>query len=96
METVENNTVRHQLLEVAAMRPNDLKQFYVKNLVSVSGCSFLHKDAPRDINILYRGKLKSFDASLTPFLLAGVDPNGRKHCGHSGCLNPSHVIGYNK
>jgi hypothetical protein len=96
MNNPENSTVRHQLLEVAAMRPNDIKQFYSQNLVYVNGCSLLSKSAPKEITLMYRGRLKSFDAALTPFLLAGVDPSGKKTCGVSGCVNPSHVIGFNR
>lgn len=83
---------RIQLIEIATMRPDDIKRFYEENLIYVDGCSFLTTDAPAQVPLLFRGKLRHYDSRIVPFLLAGVDPNGEKSCGIHGCLNPDHVI----
>lgn len=73
------------------MRPADIKNFYDKHLVYLEGCSFLDNDAPTMIPLLFRGKLRHYDAELVPFLLAGVDPYGQRSCGIHNCMNPSHI-----
>lgn len=88
----QTDSLRLQLIEIATMRPQDITRFYNENLVYVEGCSFLTTDAPSQIPLLFRGKLKHYDARIVPFLLAGVDPEGQKSCGIHGCLNPAHVI----
>lgn len=95
MKTQLNRThlesVRQQLIECASMRPDDIKKFYDEHLVYLEGCSFLDNDAPSHIALLFRGKLRHYEAELVPFLLAGVDPYGQRICGIHNCMNPSHV-----
>lgn len=86
------DSMRHQLIECASFRPNDIKAFYDKWMLYANGCSFLSTDAPHNIAMLYRGRLRHYDARLVPFALAGVDPEGKKICNNDNCLNPDHVI----
>ena len=84
--------IRLQLIEIATMRPQDIVRFYNEHLFYVDGCSFLSTDAPKQIELLYKGKLVQYDATRVPFWLAGIDPSRPKKCGIVGCLNPTHVI----
>jgi hypothetical protein len=83
---------RLQLIEIATMRPQDIVRFYNEHLFYVDGCSFLSQDAPKQIELLYKGKLVHYDAARVPFWLAGVNPAGARSCGMNDCLNPTHVI----
>ena len=86
------DAMRLQLIEVATTRPADISRFYDQYMINVEGCSFLSSDAPANVPLLFRGKLRHYDARLVPFILAGVDPSGQRKCGIAGCLNPAHVI----
>ena len=82
--------MRYQLIECATTRPNDVSNFYLKYLnTGDDGCSYL--EGPERIALFYKGKLRYYDATLVPFALAGVNPKGRKTCGHANCINPDHV-----
>jgi hypothetical protein len=85
------NTSRQQLIEVASLRPKDIKDFFEKYIVIINDCFFLNKDAPEYLDVLYRGKVKQFKASHVPMLLAGVPFESRHTCGIRGCINPHHM-----
>jgi hypothetical protein len=83
--------MRLQLIECATTRPDDITAFYNKYLVTESnGCTILN--GPLHIDLFYRGHLRKYNASLVPFALAGVDPNGPKSCHNPKCVNPDHVL----
>ena len=84
--------MRLQLIECAQTRPKDIENFYAKWLLTVGECKTMASDAPTNIALLYRGRLRHYDAMVVPFVLAGVDPYGERNCGLANCLNPSHVI----
>lgn len=81
-----------QLIECAQMRPKDIENFYNKHLLRVDDCRVLASDAPRDIAMLYRGKLRHYDASIVSFVLAGKNPYAPRTCEIANCLNPDHVV----
>lgn len=85
------NTTRQQLIEVASLRPEDIKGFYDRYTTRLNDCVFLVKDAPEHLSVLYRGRLKKFKASEVPALLAGVNLGGPHTCGVVGCINPDHM-----
>lgn len=84
-------SLRLQLIECASTRPLDIQNFYNKYLLYADGCSFLSSDAPPNIALLYRGKLKHYDAMIVPFLLADANPYANKMCGIDNCINPTHA-----
>ena len=90
--SIDLDNTRLDLIEVATTRLNDIKRFYDKYLGYENGCSILALDAPRNVPVLFRGKLRHYDAKLVPFILAGVDHNAPKICENDKCLNPAHVI----
>jgi hypothetical protein len=85
-------TQRQHLIEVATLRPDDIKMFYEKHLVKVGDCSLLAKDAPANVPLLFRGKLRHFNAFDLPLILAGVDPKAPRSCNNNQCINPEHVL----
>ena len=86
------DSIRLQLIECAQMRPKDIENFYGKYLLNVDDCRILASDAPRNIAMLYRGKLRNYDASIVSFVLAGKNPYAERTCGVANCLNPDHVV----
>jgi hypothetical protein len=86
------DTQRQQLIEIASQRPDDIQSFYKKHLVNVNGCTFLGMDAPKTLSVLFRGKLRNYNAAEVPAIMSGKDPNGRRNCGIHGCINPNHVV----
>jgi len=85
-------TQRQHLIEVATVRPDDIKRFYEKHLIKVGDCSFLAKDAPANVPLLFRGKLRHFNSFDLPLILAGADPKAVRSCGNIECINPEHVL----
>lgn len=85
-------TQRQHLIEVATLRPDDIERFYNQHLVKIGDCSFLAKDAPANVPLLFRGKLRHFNSFDLPLILAGVDPKGTRSCGNNQCINPEHVL----
>lgn len=81
---------RLEILEVAATRPGDILRFYEDNLVKSSGHWLLRPNAPKEIVVFYRGRLKSYDPNVLLIHLAGK--TGKRHCGNSICLNPEHML----
>lgn len=90
--TSETEMQRLRLIEVATMRPDDIQRFYSQYMVKINGCSFLIKGAPSHVPLLFRGRLRHFNAQELPIVLAGKDPEAKRTCGNSKCINPEHVL----
>jgi hypothetical protein len=84
--------IRLELIEIASRTPEPIKDFYEKHLVYFNGDALLSSDAPPSIELFFRGKLKSYDSYEVPFILAGVNPYGKRKCDIAKCMNPAHVI----
>jgi hypothetical protein len=83
--------MRLELIEISTQRPFDIKAYYDRYLLNVSGCSFLSSDAPLDMPLFYRGKLRNYNPLLVAPLLGGKNPYGERSCGIHACLNPTHI-----
>jgi hypothetical protein len=91
MNLAQQHTVRMQLIESASLRPDDLTNFYNKYKVDVDGCTVLSPTAPEQVAVLYRTRLRFYDAKIVPFILAGKNPYGQKTCRNDDCINPDHI-----
>lgn len=91
MNVAQQHAMRMQLIESASLRPDDLTNFYNKYKVVVDGCTLLSPAAPKEVAVLYRTRLRYYDAKVVPFILAGKNPYGEKTCGNADCINPDHV-----